>query len=79
MTAQDRPADTTIRARIGQLAALACATIVVLGLLLAWSLERSREANRRVERTQRVVRELQAYSRQFVEAETGQRGFLLIL
>ena len=59
------------------LATLACGALVVLGLLLAWSLERDREANAWVEHTQTVLRALAAYTRQIVDAETGQRGYLL--
>jgi signal transduction histidine kinase len=77
MIAKDRTAASSIRSRIWQLAALACAALVVLGLLLTWSLKRNREANAWVEHTQMVLTALAAYTRQIVDAETGQRGYLL--
>jgi CHASE3 domain sensor protein len=77
MIAKDGIANRSIRSRIWQLATLACGALVVLGLLLAWSLERDREANAWVEHTQTVLRALAAYTRQIVDAETGQRGYLL--
>jgi len=77
MIARDRIANRSIRSRIWQLATLACLALVVLGLLLTWSLERNREADAWVEHTQMVLRALAAYTRQIVDAETGQRGYLL--
>ena len=77
MIAKNRIAASSIRSRIWRLATLACGALVVLGLLLTWSLETNREANARVEHTQMVLRALAFYTRQIVDAETGQRGYLL--
>jgi signal transduction histidine kinase len=77
MIAKDRIADHSIRSRIWQLAILACVALVVLGSVLAWSLERNREANASVEHTRMTLRALAVYTREIVDAETGQRGYLL--
>jgi hypothetical protein len=45
LPAKVRVADASMRIRIWQLTGLACGTLVVLCLLLAWSVERNREAN----------------------------------
>jgi signal transduction histidine kinase len=74
---QQRVGDASIRSSIWQLAAIACATLVILGLLLAWCIERNRESNAWMVRTQTIMRELGALTNDFVEAETGQRGYLL--
>jgi signal transduction histidine kinase len=71
------PGVTSIRARIWLLTGLACTSLVVLGLLLAWSLERSRDANAWVERTHALITDLQAYDGELVTAEASQRGYLL--
>jgi PAS domain S-box-containing protein len=71
------PADTSIRSRIGQLALLACCTLVALVLVLGWTLERTREANDRVQHTVSIRRALAEYTREVVDAESGQRGYLL--
>jgi signal transduction histidine kinase len=72
-----RTADTSIRARIWRLAGLDCAMLVVLALGLAWSLQRSRAADASVQHTEAVLRSLRNYSGEIIQAETGQRGFLL--
>jgi signal transduction histidine kinase len=72
-----RTADTSIRARIWRLAVLDCVLLVVLGLALAWSLQRSRAADASVQHTEAVLRDLRNYSGEIIQAETGQRGFLL--
>ncbi len=70
-------ADTSIRSCIWQLAILACCALLALGLILAWTLERSAEANDRVQHTLAVRKALADYTRELVSAETGQRGYLL--
>jgi len=72
-----RFSQTTIRSGIWQLAILACCTLVALGVVLTWTLERTREANGQVAHTQLVRSQLAAYTRELVAAETGQRGYLL--
>jgi signal transduction histidine kinase len=76
---KERVADASMRARIWQLTSLACGTLVVLGLLLAWSVERNREANVWVVHTQIVQSALAGYMREIVDGETSQRGYLLTL
>jgi signal transduction histidine kinase len=51
--------------------------LVLLGALLAWSLQRSRAADASVQHTEAVLRGLRIYSGEIIQAETGQRGFLL--
>lgn len=77
MTVLGTPLSTSIRARIWQLAGLACIAVVVLGVLLASGLERSRDADRWVEHTQTALKQLQSITTQLLDAETGQRGYLL--
>ena len=82
MTAhQDAPdvrvADASMRARIWQLTMFACATLTVLGAVLAWSLERNREANGWVDHTHTVLGMVAGYTGELVNAETSQRGYLL--
>jgi len=72
-----RTADTSIRARIWRLAVLDCVMLALLGALLAWSLQRSRAADASVQHTEAVLRALRTYSGEIIQAETGQRGFLL--
>ena len=72
-----KPADTTIRSRIAQLALLACCTLVGLVVILGWTIERTREANDRVQHTVSIRRALAEYTREVVGAESGQRGYLL--
>src|ERR1700678_1573338 len=78
MIAQDRVAGRSIRARVWQLTGVACATLVARSLVVAWNLEHSREASGWVEHTQTVLRELGTYTREIVDAETGQRGYLIM-
>jgi signal transduction histidine kinase len=75
--AKARVIDASMHLRIWQLAALACTTIAVLGLLMALSVERNREANDWVEHTETVLNALADYTREFVDAEAAQRGYLL--
>ncbi|GEM_PF-2374719 len=75
--ATERVADASMRKRIWQLAIFACATLGVLGVLLAWSAERSREANGWVDHTHTVLGMVAAYTGELVNAETAQRGYLL--
>jgi signal transduction histidine kinase len=77
MIGTGRLANASIRARVWQLAGLACAALLALGLLLAWSLERNREANALVEHSRIVLKAFSTYTRGMVDAETGQRGYLL--
>lgn len=77
MNAADGVAAISIRSRIWRLTALACGTLVVLSLLVAWSLERIQEANGWLQHTQLILRALDGYTGEIVNAETGQRGFLL--
>lgn len=77
--AKERVADASMRTRIWQLTALACVTVTALCLLLGWSVERNREANAWVIHTQAVQGELAGYTREIVDAETSQRGYLLTL
>jgi len=77
MIARDRVTDLSIRTRIWQLAGIACITVAALCLLGAWNLERSRDANEWVRHTQTVLGALGTYSSEIVDAETGQRGYLL--
>ena len=72
-----KAADPSIRARIWRLAIVACFALAALGGLLAWSLGRNRDANAWVERTRVVLRALVVYTQGMVNAETGQRGYLL--
>jgi len=72
-----RTADTSIRARIWRLAAVDCVMLAVLVLMLGWSLQRSRAADASVQHTEAVLRALRIYSGEIIQAETGQRGFLL--
>jgi PAS domain S-box-containing protein len=72
-----KPADTTIRSRIAQLALLACCALVALVSILGWTIERTREANDRVQHTVSIRRALAEYTREVVGAESGQRGYLL--
>jgi len=72
-----RLADTSLHWRIWQLAIVASFALVALGLVFSWTLERSREAFLQVEHTQDARRALGFYIRQLVNAETGQRGYLL--
>jgi PAS domain S-box-containing protein len=59
------------------LAILACCLLGALGLVFSWTVERTREAADRVEHTQDARRALGLYTRELVNAETGQRGYLL--
>lgn len=70
-------ADTSIRSRIWRLAILACFTLAALAIVLTWTRARTREANLRVEHIHDVILALQTYSSELVNAETGQRGYLL--
>jgi signal transduction histidine kinase len=73
----NRTTDLSIIARIWRLAILGCVMLAILGAMLVWSLERSREGNIAVQHTQRVLRALGDYTGEIIRAETGQRGFLL--
>jgi signal transduction histidine kinase len=75
MIAQVRGA--SIRAHVWQLAGVACVALLALSVLVAWNLERSRQAEGWVDHTQQVLRSLGNYTREIVDAESGQRGFLL--
>lgn len=75
--AKNRGADISVRTRIWQLTAFACCTLIVFRALLAWSIDRNREANGWVQHTQTVLAELGSYTANIVDAETGQRGYLL--
>jgi signal transduction histidine kinase len=77
MTARDLLAGASIGSRIWQLTGVACAALLALSALVAWNLERSREADGWVLHTQKVLRSLGNYTREIVDAESGQRGFLL--
>jgi signal transduction histidine kinase len=77
MIGAGRLANASIGARIWRLAILACVALIAFGLVLAWSLERNREANASVERTRILLRAFSTYTRGMVDAETGQRGYLL--
>jgi signal transduction histidine kinase len=77
MIAQDRVGGVSIRTNIWRLAGVACAALLALSVLVAWNLERSREANGWVVHTEKVLRSLGNYTREIVDAEAGQRGFLL--
>jgi len=74
---EQHASDPSMRVRIWQLAALACVTLVVLVMMLAWSVERERQANVWVVRTQATLRALGAYAGDIMDIETGQRGYLL--
>jgi signal transduction histidine kinase len=67
----------SISSRIWQLTAVACTALFVFGVLVAWSLERSRHDDASVAHTVAVEAALGSYGREIVEAETGQRGYLL--
>jgi signal transduction histidine kinase len=75
--AKDRVGDPATRARIWQLTGFACCTLLVLGVLLAWSVDRDRISIAEVEHTQSVLGALESYTGQILSAETGQRGYLL--
>jgi signal transduction histidine kinase len=77
MIMKDRIADVSIRARIWQLAFVSCFALAALAGLLAWSLGRNRDANAWVDRTRTVLGALAGYTEGLVNAETGQRGYLL--
>ena len=68
----------TIGSRIWQLTAVACTALAVLGILVAWSLERSHDDHAWVAHDQSVQTALSSYGREIIEAETGQRGYLLM-
>jgi signal transduction histidine kinase len=69
--------DASTRARIWQLTGFACLTVAAFGMLLAWNVARNRDANTWVVHTQTALAELGFYTREILEAETGQRGYLL--
>ncbi len=69
--------DIPIRTRIWQLAILACCALVVIIPVLAWTLARTHAANLRIKHTEQVRGEMAAYVRELIDAETGQRGYLL--
>jgi signal transduction histidine kinase len=77
MIMKDRIADVSIRARIWQLAFVSCFALAALAGLLAWSLGRNRDANAWIDRTRTVLGALAGYTEGLVNAETGQRGYLL--
>jgi PAS domain S-box-containing protein len=68
---------TSLHARIWRLALLACCMLAGLVAVLAWTQELALEANARVEHTHEVRVVLGAYGRAYLDAETGQRGYLL--
>ena len=68
----------SIGSRIWQLTAVACTALAVLGILVAWSLERSHDDHAWVAHDQSVQTALSSYGREIIEAETGQRGYLLM-
>jgi signal transduction histidine kinase len=70
-------AAVSIRIRIWQLASVACASIVILSVLAAWTAERADEASGWVEHTQTVLGELGSYTEEIIDAESAQRGYLL--
>jgi CHASE3 domain sensor protein len=76
-TSNVRVADASMRARIWQLTIFACATLTVLGAVLAWSVERNSEANGWVDHTHTVLGTIAGYTGELVNAETSQRGYLL--
>jgi signal transduction histidine kinase len=77
VSANGRAPDISISSRIRQLTVVACTAVAAFGFLVAWSLERSREDDAWVAHTQSVQTALAGYEREIVEAETGQRGYLL--
>jgi signal transduction histidine kinase len=76
--AKSRVLGLSISSRIRQLTAVACTAVAVFGFLVAWGLERSRQDDAWVAHTQSVTTALAAYEREIIEAETGQRGYLLM-
>jgi len=74
--ARSGPSDS-ISGRIWQLTAVACTTLIVFGVLVSWSIERNHEATAWVAHNQSVQTALGLYRREIIEAETGQRGYLL--
>ncbi len=77
MWSNSRFSGVSISSRIWQLAGVSCAAVAMFGVLVAWSLERSREDDAWVAHTQAVQTALGSYGREIIEAETGQRGYLL--
>ncbi|MGB8842888.1 MAG: PAS domain S-box protein [Aliidongia sp.] len=68
---------TSLRWRVWRLAIIASCALAALGAVFSWTLERRGAASDRVEQTQDARRALGFYIRQLVNAETGQRGYLL--
>jgi signal transduction histidine kinase len=68
---------SSISGRIWQLTVAACAAVIVFGLLALWSLERSHKIDATIEHSLALQRALGTYRRGILEAETGQRGYLL--
>jgi PAS domain S-box-containing protein len=75
--ARSRLFNASISSRIWQLAILACCALLALGLILAWTVERTHESGARVQHTLDVRKALADYTRELVAAESGQRGYLL--
>ncbi len=68
---------TSVRLRIWQLAVLACFALVALSAGSYWTLQRTQETKDQANHIQDVRNALNAYAQDFVDAETGQRGYLL--
>ena len=77
MMLKSRLFNPSIQSRIWHFAILASATLVALALVLAWTLQRASDANSWIAHSQEVRKALDAYSRELIDAETGQRGYLL--
>ncbi len=68
---------TSVRLRIWQLAVLAGFALVALSAGSYWTLQRTQETKDQANHIQDVRNALNAYAQDFVDAETGQRGYLL--
>ncbi len=68
----------SISGRIRQLTAVACTAVAAFGIMVAWSFERSRQDDAWVAHAQSVQKALASYAGEIIEAETGQRGYLLM-
>lgn len=71
-----RPTPLTLRKKQSITAASAI-IIVVCGSLLLWQAHRARESARRIDHTNHVLRTADEILLRLVDAETGQRGYLI--
>jgi len=75
--ARTRFLGNSIRSRIWQFAVLTCCMLVLLELVLAAAVERSREASSDIQRMLEIRNAIGQYQNEFFQAEDGQRGYLI--